>query len=180
MDSAPSGCRALDELLGGGVETGCLPLLYGVGGSGKTTVCLQVARNGARGEKRVVYIDTEGVSLERLHQMCGDDFDAVAARILFSEPYSNEEQEKLIGQAVRMVDQSPDIGLIVVDSVPMPYRLPLRDDDPEDRRSLARQVARLLRASRNFLDLLSVLTIGLFPPIPLARFVPVGHMLAHN
>ena len=180
MDSAPTGCRALDELLGGGVETGCLTLLYGVAGSGKTNVCLQVARNVARGEKRVVYIDTEGVSLERLHQMCGDDFDAVAARILFSEPYSNEEQEKLIGQAVRMVDQSPDIGLIVVDSVTMHYRLTLRDDDPEDRRSLARQVARLLRASRKSV-IPVILTSQVYTDIERDTIEPLGgHMLAHN
>src|SRR3990172_8599658 len=114
MEPVPTGCHALDDLLGGGVESGCLPLLYGEAGSGKTNVCLQVARNVARTEKRVVYVDTEGVSLERLRQMCGDDFDAVVARILFSEPYSNEEQEKLIGQAVRMVDQGTDIGMIIV------------------------------------------------------------------
>ena len=44
MDHVPTGCRALDELLGGGVETGCITLLYGEAGSGKTNVVLQVAR----------------------------------------------------------------------------------------------------------------------------------------
>jgi len=180
MEYVPTGCRALDELLGGGVETGCLTLLYGEAGSGKTNVCLQVARNVAREGRRVAYIDTEGVSLERLRQMCGDDFDALLPRILFSEPYSNEEQEKLIGQAVKMVDQATDLGLIVVDSATMHYRLTLRDDDPEERRSLARQVARLLRVSRKS-DIPVVLTSQVWTDIEKGTIEPLGgHMLSHN
>ena len=180
MDSVPTGCRALDELLGGGVETGCLTLLYGEAGSGKTNVCLQVARNVAREGRRVAYIDTEGVSLERLRQMCGDDFDALLPRILFSEPYSNEEQEKLIGQAVKMVEQATDLGLIVVDSATMHYRLTLRDDDPEERRSLARQVARLLRVARKS-DIPVVLTSQVWTDIEKGTIEPLGgHMLSHN
>jgi len=180
MEHVPTGCRALDELLGGGVETGCLTLLYGEAGSGKTNVCLQVARNVAREERRVVYVDTEGVSLERLHQMCGEDFEQVLPRILFSEPYSNEEQEKLIGQGVKMVETAADVGLIVVDSATMHYRLTLRDDDPEERRSLARQVARLLRASRKS-EIPVVLTSQVWTDIERGTIEPLGgHMLSHN
>ena len=180
MDPVPTGCRALDELLGGGVETGCLTLLYGEAGSGKTNVCLQVARNVAREEKRVIYVDTEGVSLERLRQMCGDDFEAVLPRILFSEPYSNEEQEKLIEKGVRMVDDATDIGLIVVDSMTMHYRLTLRIEDPEERRSLTRQVARLLRVSRKS-EIPVILTSQVYTDIDKGTFEPLGgHMLSHN
>ena len=180
MDYVPTGCRAIDELLGGGVETGCLTLLYGEAGSGKTNVALQVARNVARDGKRVVYIDTEGVSLERLEQMCGDDFDAVLPRILFSEPYSNEEQEKLIGQGVKMVEEGTDVRLIIVDSVTMHYRLTLRDDNPEERRSLARQVARLLRASRKS-EIPVILTSQVYTDIERGTIEPLGgHMIAHN
>ena len=180
MEYVPTGCRALDELLGGGVETGCLTLLYGEAGSGKTNVALQVARNVAREEKRVIYVDTEGVSLERLRQMCGDDFQTVVERILFAEPYSNEEQEKLIERAVKMVDEATDIGLIVVDSMTMHYRLTLRIEDPEERRSLARQVARLLRASRKT-EIPVILTSQVYTDIDKGTFEPLGgHMLSHN
>ncbi|HEV8594730.1 MAG TPA: DNA repair and recombination protein RadB [Thermoplasmata archaeon] len=180
MDHVPIGCAALDELLGGGIEAGCLTLLYGEAGSGKTNLCLQVARNVAREERRVVYVDTEGVSLDRLRQMSGDDYESILARILFSEPYSNEEQEKLIGQAVKMVDQTTEIGLIIVDSVTMHYRLTLRDDDPEERRSLARQVARLLRASRKS-DIPVLLTSQVYTDIERGSIEPLGgHMLSHN
>ena len=180
MDHVPTGCVALDSLLGGGVETGCLTLFYGVAGSGKTNVCLQVARNVARDGKRVVYVDTEGVSLDRLRQMCGDGFEAVLKQILFSEPYSNEEQERLIEKGLRMVEGADDFGLIVVDSATMHYRLTLRHEDPEERRSLARQVARLLRVARK-IEIAVVLTSQVYTDIDRDSIEPLGgHMLAHS
>lgn len=180
MDFVPTGCAALDQLLGGGVESGSLTLLYGVAGSGKTNVCLQLARNVARSAKRVVYVDTEGVSLERLRQMCGDDFEQVVKRILISEPYSNEEQEKLIESAVRMVEASEDFGLITVDSMTMHYRLTLRHEDPEERRSLTRQVARLLRIARKT-EIPVLLTSQVYTDIDRETIEPLGgHMLTHN
>src|SRR5213592_3753422 len=105
------GCRALDDLLGGGVEEGCITLLHGEAGSGKTNFCLQLARNVVRGGHKVIYIDTEGVSMERLEQICGDDFDVVAKNTLFSEPYSFDEQEVLIEKAVKITESSPEVGL---------------------------------------------------------------------
>ncbi|TLZ74048.1 MAG: hypothetical protein E6K14_04000 [Methanobacteriota archaeon] len=143
------GCRALDDLLSGGVEDGCITLLHGEAGSGKTNFCLQLARNVVRSGRKVIFIDTEGVSLERLRQICGDDFDVVAKNILFSEPYSFEEQEKLIEKAVKMTEGNPEVGLIVIDSITMHYRLTMRDETRrEERYGLTRQIATLLRVSR--------------------------------
>ncbi len=120
------------------------------------------------------------MSLERLRQMTGDDFEEVVKRILFSEPYSNEEQEKLIQQAVRMVEASEDFGLIVVDSATMHYRLTLRHEDPEERRSLTRQVARLLRAARK-MEIPVILTSQVYTDIDRGTFEPLGgHMITHN
>ncbi|MFQ6059790.1 MAG: ATPase domain-containing protein [Thermoplasmata archaeon] len=74
-------CESLDDLLEGGVESGCLTLLYGEAGSGKTNICLQLARNVAR-KKKVAYIDTEGVSVERLKQICGKNYNRIMRNIL--------------------------------------------------------------------------------------------------
>ena len=71
----PIGCDSLDKLLQGGVESGTITEFYGDAGTGKTNICLQLTRNIIRKGKKVIYIDTEGVSLERLKQMCDDDFD---------------------------------------------------------------------------------------------------------
>ena len=68
----PTGCPSLDELLGGGVEAGALTLVYGEPGSGKTSLALQLSREVlASGGKSVLFIDTEGLSAERLEQVCG-------------------------------------------------------------------------------------------------------------
>ncbi len=143
------GCRSLDELLGGGIEDGCITLLHGEAGSGKTNFCLQLARNVVRAGRKVIFIDTEGVSMERLRQICGEDFDLVAKNILFSEPYNFEEQESLIEKAVKIAESNADVGLIVIDSITMHYRLTMRDETRRDERySLTRQIARLLKVSR--------------------------------
>src|SRR5437016_13590749 len=86
------GCRALDDLLGGGVEEGCITLLHGEAGSGKTNFCLQLARNVVRAGRKVIYIHTEGGSLEGLRQICGDGVEVVAKNIQFSEPARLEDR----------------------------------------------------------------------------------------
>lgn len=176
-----SGCRVLDELLGGGVEDGCITLLHGEAGSGKTNLCLQLARNVVRAGKKVIYIDTEGVSMERLRQICGDDFELVAKNILFSEPYNFEEQEALIEKAVKIADTNPDVGLIVIDSITMHYRLTMKDETRRDERySLTRQIARLLKVSRTR-GLPVVVTSQVYTDIDTGRYMPLGgHMLSHN
>ena len=175
------GCRALDDLLGGGVEEECITLLHGEAGSGKTNFCLQLARNVVRAGRKVIYIDTEGVSLERLHQMCGDDFEVVAKNILFSEPYSFEEQENLIEKAVKLASAKTEVGLIVIDSITMHYRLTMRDETRrEERYGLTRQIAKLLRASRER-GIPVVVTSQVYTDIERGTIEPLGgHMLAHN
>src|SRR3970282_35933 len=102
------GVPALDGLLDGGVEEGCITLLHGEAGSGKTNLCLQLARNVVRAGLKVIFIDTKGVSLDRLRQISGDDFEVVVRNILFSEPYSFEEQENLIEKAVKLAENNAE------------------------------------------------------------------------
>ncbi len=175
------GCRSLDELLGGGIEDGCITLLHGEAGSGKTNLCLQLARNMVRAGRKVIFIDTEGVSMERLRQICGEDFELVAKNILFSEPYSFEEQESLIEKAVKIAESNAEVGLIVIDSITMHYRLTMRDETRRDERySLTRQIARLLKVSRTR-GIPVVVTSQVYTDIDTGRYMPLGgHMLSHN
>src|SRR2546430_16571464 len=113
MMKVARGCQALDGLLGGGVEEGCITLVHGEAGSGKTNFCLQLARNVVRAGRKVIYIDTEGVSLERLRQICGGDFEAVAKNTLFSEPDSFRGKEKPIEKAGKLREGNPEVSTTV-------------------------------------------------------------------
>lgn len=180
MVKIPLDCPSLDELLEGGFETGCITLLYGEAGSGKTNLCLQLARNIARSDRKVIYVDTEGVSLDRLRQMSGEDFEAVVRNILFSEPFTFEDQEKFVDKAIKLTEYNKDIGILIVDSATMHYRLTLRDVEREDRRSLTRQVAKLMRTARK-MNIPVVLTSQVYTDLETGKYEPLGgHMLAHN
>ena len=66
MNILSLGCQSLDALLGGGLESGIITRVYGEAGTGKTNLCLQAARECVLSGKKVAYIDTEGVSVERI------------------------------------------------------------------------------------------------------------------
>ena len=52
VDRIPLGCSQFDRLLGGGIESGSVTLLYGEAGAGKTNAWPQQARNMANNGKR--------------------------------------------------------------------------------------------------------------------------------
>ncbi len=145
MNVLSLGCQPLDDLLGGGLESGIITRVYGEAGSGKTNVCLQAARQCVLSGKKVAYIDTEGVSVERIRQMCMHcDYKNILRDILFFTPVSFESQEKMICDAVA----TKGIGLIIVDTITMFYRLNLEEDRDGAIRSFTRQVTNLQVAAR--------------------------------
>jgi DNA repair protein RadB len=141
-----TGCTPLDELLGGGLEPGAITLVYGEAGTGKTNLCIQAAVHAARqGPGKVGYVDTEGVSLERLEQIAGDDYHDILRSILFYSPQSLQEQEKMIASLAKIRDPP----LVVVDSLNMYYRLLLGDDGKVASQSITRQLGSLLLLARS-------------------------------
>ena len=170
----------MDDLLGGGVEHGCLSLVYGEAGSGKTNFCLQVGRNVARGGKKVIYIDTEGLSMERLRQICGEDFHSVARNFLIFEPYDFLQQEECVEKAVKLAESTEETGLVILDSATTHYRLTKADFEKDERRSLTRQVNALVRLARSK-ELPVILTSQVYTDVEKGTFEPLGgHMLSHN
>jgi len=145
MTRLPTKCSTLDKLLGGGLEPKIITELYGEAGTGKTNICLQVARECAHMGKKVAYIDSEGVSIERLEQICdGYEKEQILTRILFFSPTSTEDQETMIKNALKI----KDIQLVIIDSLNMFYRLNLDEDKEGCLRSFSRQVAFLQKAAR--------------------------------
>ena len=146
-EPVPTMCDPLDHLLGGGMERGVITLLYGEGGSGKTNICLQMARNVAAAGKKVIYIDTEGVSVERLRQICGDDFETVMENIYFYHPYSFSDQEKNVASGLRLAKKKK-AGLIVLDSATMHVRLTIDEENRHEKKSLSPQLSKLMTFAR--------------------------------
>ena len=133
-------CKPLDDILNGGMERNSVTEIYGEPGSGKTNLCLQASRECAASDKKVAYIDSVGVSLERLKQICENkDCNTILSNILFFNPSTFEEQEQMIQDALKI----KDLDLIVVDTFNSFYRLMLEDDEKFADRSLNRQITEL-------------------------------------
>ncbi|KAA0002126.1 MAG: DNA repair and recombination protein RadB [Thermoplasmata archaeon] len=127
---------SLDELLNGGLEAGIITEIYGEGGSGKTNICIQAAKSCVLEGKKAVYIDTEGISKERLLQVLKDR--ATLEQNLFFSPFSLKEQEEMVAKAVKI-----DAGLIVLDSANLFYRLEMHENEAAATRSLTKQLVTL-------------------------------------
>jgi DNA repair protein RadB len=139
-------CKSLDNLLGGGFESGIITKIYGEAGTGKTNIGLQLSRECVIAQNKVTYLDTEGVSIERLKQICSNRYDCkkILDKILIFKPSSFYNQEKMIHDIIKM----NDIGLIVVDTINMFYRVDLETDIEKAKRSFTRQVTNLQIAAR--------------------------------
>ena len=149
-DRLPTGIPSVDRLLGGGLETDSLTEIYGEGGSAKTLFCLDVAHRVARENRWVFYIDTEGVSVDRLRAIAGEALDRILKPFLLSTPSNLEEQGRAVATACALAREGKrPVGLIVVDSGTAYYRLSLSGPDEDDaRQALALSVADLVVTSR--------------------------------
>ena len=180
MSYVAIGSAGLDGLLEGGLEGGAITLLFGEAGTGKTNVCLQVARNVASQGKKVIYIDTEGVSLERLKQIAGEEYEEVMKNILFFEPHNFDDQEKIVDKAVRLAESSLEVGVIILDSATIHYRLTRNDEEKGTRKSLSTQLTKLLGVARNK-GMPILLTPQVYTDIEKGTLEPLGgHVLLHN
>lgn len=64
-----TGCETIDDLLGGGFARGVVTQVYGPPAAGKTNLALSAAVNAAAEGRGVLYIDTEGLSIDRFEQL---------------------------------------------------------------------------------------------------------------
>src|SRR3989338_7289375 len=118
-----TGVVFLDTFLGGGYDHDIITTIYGPSGSGKTNLCLIAAVHCASAGKKVIFLDTEGgIAVERIRQIC-PEYEKVLERMLFFNPVTFEEQKKIFDTLREMVNEH--IGMIIVDSVSMLYRLGL-------------------------------------------------------
>lgn len=171
----PSGCKPLDEMLGGGVETGIVTQLYGGSGSGKTNICIQLAVECVKNGKKVIFIDTEGFSSDRFKQIAGEDAKKIAGDIIIYEPASFEQQYSAIIDIEKLMNEK--IGLIILDSAALFYRLGLQDDSNDEnvaiRRELVNQIGILHGIARKY-GVAVVITNQVYKDVASGELCPVG------
>jgi len=181
-DSAiTTGCAPLDDLLGGGLERGTVTQLYGPPGAGKTNVALSAAVHAADAGDTVVYVDTEGLSVDRFRDVLeanADDPEAASSNVVVSEAHDFDEQSEAVKDAAEF---AADASLIVLDSATGFYRLRRIDDEEagDALRQVARQVTHLLSLARKH-DLAVVVTNQVYTDPDSDRSRPLGgHTLEH-
>lgn len=147
-DRRSSGNPALDHLLGGGLEVRTITQFYGEPASGKSTLCMIAAVSCLRQDRTVVYIDSEGFSIERFRQIAGEDTEKIADRLFLFEPVDFEHQGAMIAGAEKVLKaQKP--GLLVMDSATALYRNDL-EKGRDSIQMLTRQMIQLLGYSKRY------------------------------
>lgn len=177
-----TGCPSVDDLLGGGLERGTVTQVYGPPAAGKTNVALGTAVETARAGGTAVYIDTEGLSIDRFEQVASargdDDVDELASRIVIKEVLDFGEQEEAVKDVTEFAERA---DLVVVDSATGFYRLERGEDEKggEALRRVARQVTHLLSLARKY-DIAILLTNQVYTDPDSDSTRPLGgHTLEH-
>ncbi|MEM2687937.1 MAG: DNA repair and recombination protein RadA, partial [Thermoproteota archaeon] len=126
-----TGSKALDALLGGGVETQAITELVGEFGTGKTQLChslsvtVQLPQDKGGLQASALYIDTEGTFRpERIVQIAkrhGLDAEKALKNIVYARVYNSDHQVLLVDKAWEVCGEK-DIRLIVVDSLTSLFR----------------------------------------------------------
>lgn len=136
-----------DDILSN-LQTDTITTIYGPPAIGKSTICFEYANSCVNNGKKVIYIDTEGgFSAERLKQINPNiDLNQI---IVFS-PKSFEDQHKTVLQLNKEIKNSKNIGLVIVDSLVMLYRLKLGGNPQKINSELGEQLRLLTEISRTF------------------------------
>ena len=123
----PIGISCLDELTGGGLESEVITEIFGEGGAGKTNISMQFAISTIREGGQVLYLDTEGFSVERFLQISGGDSSMADGLILYRVS-SLEDQDLAILRVPKILEKSRKVRLIIVDSFTEYFRLEASGD----------------------------------------------------
>ncbi|MBI2665043.1 AAA family ATPase, partial [Candidatus Woesearchaeota archaeon] len=148
MTKISTGVDFLDEFLEGGYDSDIVTTIFGPSGAGKTNVCLLAAVKIASSGKKVLFMDTEGgICVERVKQI-SQHYVRVLENMIFFNPMNFEEQKDFFERLKQEVNDQ--IGLIIVDSISMLYRIELGKNEGfyDTNASLGRQLAYLIEIAR--------------------------------
>ncbi|ADL59338.1 DNA repair and recombination protein RadA [Methanothermobacter sp. KEPCO-1] len=127
-----TGSKALDELIGGGIETQAITEVFGEFGSGKSqlshelavTVQLPEERGGLDAE--AVFIDTENTFRpERIEQIANAfelDLEEVLNKIHIARAFNSSHQILMAEKVNELIQEGKNIRLVIVDSLTAHFR----------------------------------------------------------
>ena len=147
-DRQSSGNAALDHLLGGGLELRTVSQFYGSPASGKSALCMIAAVSCLRAGRSVIFIDSEGFSIERFRQIAGADTEKLADLLFLFEPVDFEQQGNMIAEADKIL-KAHKPGLLVMDSATALYRTDL-ERGRDAMQQLTRQMIQLLGYAKRY------------------------------
>jgi DNA repair protein RadA len=126
-----TGSKALDELLGGGLETQAITEAAAEFGSGKTQIALQIAVNATAPSDKggldghVILIDSENTfrpeRVAQIAEAAGLDPKATLDRMHVARAFNSAHQMMLVERANEIAKQHP-VRLIIVDSLTAHFR----------------------------------------------------------
>ena len=148
MGKVSTGVEFLNTFLHGGYDNNVVTTIYGPSGTGKTNMCLIAAVRVAESGKKVIFIDSEGgIAVERIRQLT-NEYEHVLRNIIFFNPMTFVEQKEVFETLRGMINDT--VGMVVVDSISMLYRLELSKSDEvyEVNSALGKQIATLVEITR--------------------------------
>ena len=123
-----TGSHDLNKWLDGGYENGVITLFYGPAASGKSNFVILAACHQAKKDKKIIFIDTEAsFSIDRVNQITKGLPEFVLKNIVILKTTNFQEQKKAFINMYKELKASKNIGLIIVDSITMLYRLELAE-----------------------------------------------------
>ena len=166
-----SGSECIDSLLGGGIETGTITQIYGASGTGKTSICLMFSYNTAK-KWKVAYLDTEGLSGERVKQIFVDE--SVLSNVFIYEIYDFKQQSLAIKKLSKLCSNE-NLKLVIVDCFTSLYRSELEDETKQIKikRELTSQLTFLLGLARKH-DLAVLITNQMYTDVREGTDKPLG------
>ncbi len=141
-DKIQTGISCIDTLMDGGIEKGVLTEVYGEGGSGKSNMSMQFTVSALKSGHKVIFLDTEGLSTERLMQISSGD-QSILKKLLLYRISSLDDQELSIIKSDRMMEREKDVALLVIDSFTEYFRLEKTSDTPSRVAGMQRQISLL-------------------------------------
>ncbi len=118
----PTGLKQLDEILGGGIERSIITEVYGEAGSGKTNFSLWCLKRALEIGGFGIFIDTEGLSPERLSQIFSER-EELLDNCMIVEARDLRDLKDKVAKAYKLIASSDrDPQILILDSFGMAYR----------------------------------------------------------